>query len=132
MWNFAEFLAAVPLVGEPIVAAMTAFPTVFEIIPIVGADIASFMNGALDFVFLVLFDAIPTVYMLLIAAPLSWYVINHTSFGRWVRASGENPKALDTAGVNVTRVRYSAVILSGILSGIGGIGASARLGGRRA
>ena len=39
----------------------------------------------------VLFDATPTVYMLLVSVPFAWYVLNRTSFGRWVRASGENP-----------------------------------------
>ena len=47
-------------------------------------------------------------------------VLRRTSFGYWVRASGENPKALDTAGVNVRRVRYAAVLISGLFSGIGG------------
>jgi len=68
------------------------------------------------------FDSNPTVYMMLGAVPLSWYVINRTAFGRWMRASGENPKALDTAGVNVGRVRYASVLLSGLFSGIGGAG----------
>lgn len=72
----------------------------------------------------VLFDAEPIVYFLLLATPLSWYVLAHTSFGYWVRASGENPKALDTAGVDVRRVRYAAVLLSGVFSGIGGAGLS--------
>jgi ABC-type uncharacterized transport system permease subunit len=70
----------------------------------------------------VLFDASPTVYMLLAAVPLTWYVLNRTAFGRHVRASGENPQALDTAGVDVTRTRYVAVLLSGVYSGIGGAG----------
>ena len=68
------------------------------------------------------FDSNPTVYLMLVAVPVSWYVLNRTAFGRWVRASGENPKALDTAGVNVTRVRYASVLLSGVFSGIGGAG----------
>lgn len=70
----------------------------------------------------ILFDAIPPVYMLLIAAPFSWYLLNRTAFGRWVRASGENPRALDTVGVDVRRVRYAGVVLSGVFSGIGGAG----------
>lgn len=78
----------------------------------------------LPFVGPLLFDASPVVYIMLIAVAGSWYVLNRTSFGRHVRASGENPKALDTAGVNVTRVRYVAVALSGVLSGIGGAGLS--------
>jgi simple sugar transport system permease protein len=67
-----------------------------------------------------LFDASPFVYMMFVAVAASWYVLNRTSFGRHVRASGENPKALDTAGVNVSRVRYAAVLLSGVLAGLGG------------
>jgi simple sugar transport system permease protein len=67
-----------------------------------------------------LFDASPAVYMMFAAVGLSWYALNRTAFGRHVRASGENPKALDTAGVNVSRVRYAAVLLSGVLSGVGG------------
>jgi ABC-type uncharacterized transport system permease subunit len=59
---------------------------------------------------------------MLISVGSSWYVLNRTAFGRHVRASGENPKALDTAGVDVTRVRYVSVTLSGVLSGIGGAG----------
>ena len=72
----------------------------------------------------VLFDANPTVFMLLVAVPLAWVALYETSFGHWVRASGENPKALDTAGVDVRRVRYAAVLLSGLLSGVGGAGLS--------
>jgi simple sugar transport system permease protein len=75
-----------------------------------------------------LFDASPTVYLMLLAVAVSWYVLNRTRFGRWVRASGENPKALDTAGVSVSRVRYAAVLISGLLSGMGGAALSLDLG----
>jgi len=70
----------------------------------------------------VLFDANPTVYMLLVAVAASWYALNRTAFGRWIEASGENPKALDTVGVDVRTVRYTGVLLSGLFSGIGGAG----------
>ncbi|SIR02788.1 nucleoside ABC transporter membrane protein [Haladaptatus litoreus] len=72
----------------------------------------------------ILFDANPVVYMLLAAVPLTWFVLNETAFGRWVKASGENPMALDTVGVDVRRVRYASVLLSGVLAGIGGAGLS--------
>ncbi len=75
-----------------------------------------------------LFDASPAVYIMLLAVAASWYVLNRTAFGRWVRAAGENPKALDTAGVDVTRVRYAAVLLSGVLAGMGGAALSLGLG----
>ena len=75
-----------------------------------------------------LFDATPVVYLMFIAVAASWYTLFRTPFGRWVRASGENPKALDTAGISVRRVRYTAVLLSGVLSGFGGAALSLSLG----
>jgi simple sugar transport system permease protein len=75
-----------------------------------------------------LFSATPIVYLMFVAVGASWYTLNRTAFGRWVIASGENPKALDTAGVSVSRVRYAAVLLSGVLSGIGGAALSLSLG----
>ncbi|UPM42207.1 ABC transporter permease [Halocatena salina] len=75
-----------------------------------------------------LFDAAPPVYLMFLAVGGSWYVLNRTAFGRWVHASGENPQALDTAGVSVRRVRYVSVLLSGVLAGIGGASLSLSLG----
>ena len=75
-----------------------------------------------------LFSASPSVYMLFVAVAASWYVFERTAFGRWIRASGENPKALDTAGVNVSRVRYAGVLISGVLAGMGGSALSLDLG----
>ncbi len=52
--------------------------------------------------------------------PVTWYVLYRTPFGLRLRAVGENPEAADTAGVDVSRVRYFGVILSGALAAIGG------------
>jgi simple sugar transport system permease protein len=67
-----------------------------------------------------LFDASLSVYLMLIAVVVSWYALNRTTFGRWIRASGENPDALDTAGINVSRIRYTGVLVSGVFAGMGG------------
>jgi simple sugar transport system permease protein len=48
------------------------------------------------------------------------YVLNRTRFGLRLRAVGENPEAADAAGVDVHRIRYVAVVLSGVLAAIGG------------
>ena len=56
----------------------------------------------------------------LIVVFLTRYVLYRTPFGLRLRAVGENPEAADAAGVNVTRLRYTGVILSGVLAGIGG------------
>ena len=69
-----------------------------------------------------LFDTPPQVWIMLASAAAGWYALSRTNFGRWVVASGENPKALDTAGVDVRKVRYAAVLLSGVFAGLGGAG----------
>lgn len=55
-----------------------------------------------------------------VLVPVCWYVLYKTPFGLRLRAVGENPEAADAAGVNVIRLRYIAVILSGVLAAAGG------------
>jgi ABC-type uncharacterized transport system permease subunit len=62
----------------------------------------------------------PIVFAFFILVPMSWYVLYHTPFGLRLRAVGEKPEAADAAGVSVNRMRYSGVLLAGILAGIGG------------
>ncbi len=52
--------------------------------------------------------------------PVCWYLLYKTPFGLRLRATGENPAAADAAGVNVIRLRYVAVVLSGVLAAAGG------------
>jgi simple sugar transport system permease protein len=71
--------------------------------------------------FLPEFFNIPFASILAFAlVPVCWYVLYKTPFGLRLRATGENPGAADAAGVNVIRLRYSAVIISGILAAAGG------------
>ncbi len=49
-----------------------------------------------------------------------WYVLYKTPFGLRLRSVGEKPEAADAAGVSVSRLRYSGVLLAGILAGMGG------------
>jgi len=60
------------------------------------------------------------VYVALLAVPLAWWVLYRTRFGLRLRAVGENPAAVDTAGISVTRLRYRALLITGSLCGIAG------------
>ncbi len=52
--------------------------------------------------------------------PLTWWLLFRTRFGLRLRAVGENPAAVDTAGISVVRLRFAAVVICGILCGIAG------------
>ena len=65
-------------------------------------------------------DVYSTSILAVGVAIVAWFVIYKTPFGLRLRAVGEHPTAADTMGVNVTKMRYIAVILSGALAGIGG------------
>ena len=60
------------------------------------------------------------VYIAAAAVPLTWWVVYRTRFGLRLRAVGENPAAVDTAGISVTWLRYRAVIICGALCGFAG------------
>jgi simple sugar transport system permease protein len=101
-----------PVVSDGVTADLPVVDAALVDLPIVGP----------------FFDASPFVYLMFGAVAAGWFVLYRTAFGRWVRASGENPEALDTAGVDVHRVRYAAVLLSGVLAGIGGAALSLSIG----
>jgi ABC-type uncharacterized transport system permease subunit len=60
------------------------------------------------------------VYLAFVMVPICWWVLYKTRFGLRLRAAGENPHAVDTAGISVAWLRYRALIIAGILSGIAG------------
>ncbi|MCJ8054481.1 ABC transporter permease [Shinella curvata] len=62
----------------------------------------------------------PLTYLAFLMVPASWWILYRTRFGLRLRAVGENPGAVDTAGISVIWLRYRAVICCGILCGIAG------------
>ncbi|MEO1700437.1 MAG: ABC transporter permease [Pseudomonadota bacterium] len=60
------------------------------------------------------------VYLAFLTVPFTWWVLFRTRFGLRLRAVGENPGAVDTAGISVTWMRYRAVICCGVLCGFAG------------
>lgn len=59
-------------------------------------------------------------YFTILLVPLTAWALAKTRFGLRLRAVGENPHAVDTAGISVARLRYQAIIIAGILCGIAG------------
>jgi ABC-type uncharacterized transport system permease subunit len=68
-----------------------------------------------------LFNQSLLVYLMYALIPITWFVVFRTPFGLRLRATGEVPEAVDTAGVSVARMRYYGVALSGLLAACGGV-----------
>lgn len=62
----------------------------------------------------------PLVYLAFLLVPFVWYVVFRTPFGLRLRSVGEHPEAADSVGINVRRMRYYGVVLSGVLAGLAG------------
>lgn len=59
-------------------------------------------------------------YVAFLLVPFTWWVLYRTRFGLRLRAVGENPAAVDTAGISVAWLRYRAVMCTGVLTGLAG------------
>jgi general nucleoside transport system permease protein len=60
-------------------------------------------------------------YFAFLCVPLTYWALYSTRFGLRLRAVGENPAAVDTAGISVRALRYSAVMICGVLVGLSGV-----------
>ena len=60
------------------------------------------------------------VYLTAVIVPLVAWIVYKTRFGLRLRAVGENPSAVDTAGISVTAMRYKALLFTGVLCGVAG------------
>ena len=81
--------------------------------PIPGLSRIPYLGG-------ILFNHNPVVYLALLAVPASWLLLYKTPWGLRVRAVGTHPRAADTMGISVIRVRYQALALGGAMAGLGG------------
>ncbi len=81
-------------------------------IPIIGEFLYNLTYGAVGLS--------PLVYVFIAMIFVSGWIIQRTTFGLRVRSVGEHPRAADTLGINVYRMRYICVIISGILAAVGG------------
>jgi simple sugar transport system permease protein len=99
-----------PLTGDARFAPIDLpFADTLRHVPIVGPLYADVLSG----------DTI-LVYVALLLVPVSWWVLYRTRFGLRLRAVGENPASVDTAGVSVVKLRFAAVMIAGVLCGLAG------------
>ncbi|WP_298197366.1 ABC transporter permease [Desulfosporosinus sp.] len=68
----------------------------------------------------ILFNQTILTYIIYFLAPLSYFMLYKTSIGLTIRSAGENPEAVDVAGINVLRVRFLTVLLAGVMGGVAG------------
>ena len=95
-----------PYVGRPLVVKMNPLPIPLLCeLPVLGA---------------LLFNQNPFFYIALLLAIAAWFVLEHTLFGIRIRSAGENPRATEAQGVNVSRIRYLAVVVGGGFAGMAG------------
>lgn len=62
----------------------------------------------------------PSVYIAVVVVVLSWFILYKLPFGMHLRACGEHPAAAESVGINVRKIRYIAVLTSGLLGGLAG------------
>jgi simple sugar transport system permease protein len=100
-----------PLLGEEARFTPIALPFTEELsgVPVLGPIYAELISGHNLL-----------VYVAAAAVPLVAWVVYRTRFGLRLRAVGENPSAVDTAGISVTAMRYQALIVTGVLCGVAG------------
>lgn len=85
------------------------FADALSVVPILGPVYAEIISGHTIL-----------VYLGFLCVPLTWWILFRTRFGLRLRAVGENPGAVDTAGISVIGLRYAAVCICGVLCGLAG------------
>lgn len=66
------------------------------------------------------FNQMSLVYLTFLLVPVSYYVLFKTALGLKIRSVGEHPKAADTVGINVFKIRYGTIIFGSMLAGAAG------------
>ena len=95
-----------PYIGKPLAEKMATWPIPFlSDIPVVGV---------------IFFDHSPFFYMAILLALIAWFVLQHTRLGITIRSAGENPRATETQGINVYKIRYWCVMTGGAFAGMAG------------
>lgn len=101
-------------------SGMLGKPYVGKPLPVKMDDFAIPWLSDIPFVGNLFFKQSPFFYMAIILALAAWFFLERTLAGIKVRSTGENPKATETQGVNITLVRYACVVTGGAFSAMAG------------
>ncbi|MBR1938852.1 MAG: ABC transporter permease [Spirochaetales bacterium] len=101
---------------QRVIFGVPTSPLVIDTLPILRIPILS----NIPFIGTILFSQNIITYLAYLLIPLSYYVLFKTSLGLKIRSAGENPVAVDTAGINVTKLRFLTVLVAGSLGGLAG------------
>lgn len=77
--------------------------------------------SAIPYVGTVFFQHNILVYFAFALVPITWFILEKTTFGLKIKAVGEHPRAADSKGISVSAIRYAAVIIGGAYAGAGGV-----------
>jgi general nucleoside transport system permease protein len=99
--------------GDPDVKQYFNEPPILEPIRIPGLADIPLVGEAL-------FDQTVLVYLMYLSVAFVTFLLYQTRWGLRVRSVGEHPKAADTVGIKVNRVRWQAVLIGGVFAGLGG------------
>ena len=99
-------LVGKPYIGKPLTQKMEAWSIpLLSDIPVLGP---------------VFFNHSPYFYLAIGLALIAWFILDYTRVGITIRSAGENPRATETQGINVYRIRYGCVMIGGALAGLAG------------
>ena len=76
----------------------------------------------------ILFQHNPLVYTAFLLVPVTWFMVQRTTFGLNIRAVGETPEAADTLGVSVSRVRTCTILIGNTMAGLAGAALALEVG----
>jgi simple sugar transport system permease protein len=96
-------------VGAKLETVQLPFAAELASVPVIGPIYSGLLSGH----FLLTYFAYAMI-------PTTWWILYRTRFGLRLRAVGENPAAVDTAGISVVKLRYMAVLLGGVFVGLAG------------
>ncbi len=89
-----------------------------QVVPLAKIDIP--LLSSIPFLGPIFFQQNILTYLMYLMVPVAFFILFRTSIGLSIRSTGENPEAVDVAGINVKRIRFSMVLLAGLVGGLAG------------